>query len=123
MTDQNSQDNPSDLLDELHALGNNLRGLLTSAWGSEERRRLQQDLETGLADIKVSLAQAANDFQSSPAGQTLKEDITDFNERLRTGEVESAVRREVLNALRLANEGIKKAADHINTPPSEPPTP
>lgn len=120
MTDQNSQStpNPNDLLDELHALGDNLRQMLASAWGSDERRRLQQDLEEGLADIKTNLTQAAADFQSSPTGQTLKEDLADFNERLRTGEVESAVRREVLNALRLANEGLKKAVEHIKTPPS-----
>lgn len=120
MTDQNSQSspNPNDLRDELHALGENLRQMLASAWDSPERLRLQQDLEKGLADIKTSLNQAAEDFQSSPTGQTIKEDLADFNERLRTGEVESTVRREVLNALRLANEGLKKAAEQIKTPPS-----
>jgi len=117
MTEQNSP-KPNDLLDELHALGDNLREMFASAWGSAERQRLQQELEEGLADIKTSLNQAAADFQSSPTGQTLKEDLADFNERLRTGEVEAAVRREVLGALRLANEGLKKAADHLKTPPT-----
>lgn len=120
MTDQppESPSNPNDLLDELHALGDNLRQMLASAWGSPERHRLQQDLEKGLADIKTSLNQAAADFQSSPAGQTIKEDLADLNERLRTGEVESAVRNEVLNALKMANEGLKKAAEHLKTPPT-----
>ena len=121
MSDQapHETQNPDDLIDELHALGDNLRQMLASAWGSPERLRLQQDLEQGLADITSNLNKAAADFQASPAGQSLKEDIADFNERLRTGEVESAVRREVLNALRLANDGLKKAAEHINkTPPT-----
>lgn len=120
MTDQNTPNSPepNDLLDELHALGDNLRAMIASAWGSTERRRLQQDLEEGLTDIKSSLNQAASDFQSSPTGQTIKEELSDLNERLRTGEVESAVRREVLNALRMANEGLKKASEHIKNPPS-----
>lgn len=125
MTDQNTPEtpNPSELLDELRALGNNLRGLLNSAWASEERRRLQQELEAGLSDLKTTLNQAANEFQNSPTGQTIKEDITDFNQRLRTGEVEATVRREVLGALRLANDGLKKAADHLNNPPPPPTRP
>ena len=120
MTDQNTpvSPEPNDLLDELHTLGDNLRAMIASAWGSTERRRLQQDLEEGLTDIKSSLNQAASDFQSSPTGQTIKEELSDLNERLRTGEVESAVRREVLNALRMANEGLKKASEQIKNPPS-----
>ena len=120
MSDQPPHDsqNPNDLVDELHALGDNLRQVLASAWDSPERLRLQQDLEKGLADISSSLNKAATDFQSSPAGQAIKEDLADFNERLRAGQVESAVRREVLSALRLANEGLKKAAERIKTPPA-----
>lgn len=120
MTDQNppSDSNPNDLLDELHTLGDNLRQVLASAWDSPERIRLQHDLEKGLADIRTSLTQAADDFQSSPAGQTIKEDLTDIHERLRTGEVESALRREVLNALRMANEGLQKAAERMKNPPT-----
>ena len=120
MTDNNPQEphNPNDLLDELHAIGENLRGLFTSAWDSPERQRLQQDLEKGLNDLTTNLNQAATDFRNSQTGQQLKEDVADFNERLRTGEVEKAVRSEVLGALRMANEGLKKAAESLKTPPS-----
>ena len=119
MTDPNTPDapTPNDLVDELRSLGDNLREMLASAWNRNERQRLQQDLEEGLADLKNSLNRATDEFQASPAGQTIKEELSDLNERLRTGEVEATVRREVLNALRLANDGLKKAAEHIKTPP------
>ena len=122
MSDPNPPSNSAsdDLIDELRSLGDNLRSLLESAWSSEERKRLKQDLEAGLSDVKASLNQAATDFAKSPTGQTLKSDIEDFNERLRTGEVESVVRREILGALRTANEGLKKAADDLHPkPPAE----
>jgi ElaB/YqjD/DUF883 family membrane-anchored ribosome-binding protein len=119
MSDQNTPEpTPNDLVDELRSLGDNLREMFASAWNSAERQRLQQDLEEGLADLKNSLNRATDEFQSSPTGQTIKEELADLNERLHTGEVEATVRREVLNALRLANDGLKKAAEHIKTPPS-----
>lgn len=121
MTDPNTPDapTPNDLVDELRSLGDNLREMFASAWNSAERQRLQQDLEEGLADLKTSLNRATDEFQASPAAQTIKEELSDLNERLHTGEVEATVRREVLNALRLANEGLKKAAEHIKTPPPQ----
>ena len=119
MSDQNTPNTttPNELVDELRSLGDNLREMLASAWNRNERQRLQQDLEEGLADLKNSLNRVTDEFQASPAGQTIKEELSDLNERLRTGEVEATVRREVLNALRLANDGLKKAAEHIKTPP------
>ena len=121
MTDPNTPNapTPNDLVDELRSLGDNLREMFASAWNSAERQRLQQDLEEGLADLKTSLNRATDEFQASPAAKTIKEELSDLNERLHTGEVEATVRREVLNALRLANEGLKKAAEHIKTPPPQ----
>ena len=117
MTDQppTTGGTPSgDVLEELRELGRNLGALLQSAWDSDERKKVQQEIETGLKDVTKSLQDLAN----SPTGQTIKADLNELNERLRTGEVEAKVRAEVLSALRLANEGLNKAAA-----PKEPPQP
>lgn len=107
-----------EILKELRNLGNNLKELLQSAWESEERKKAQKDIEAGLNDLAKTLSQAANDFAQSPTGQTLKADIKDFHERVRTGEVETKVRSEVVSALRAANEGLKKATK-TKQPPEE----
>lgn len=99
-----------EILDELHNLGKNLKDLLQSAWESEERKKAQKEIETGLNDLLRTLSQTANDFAQSPTGQTLKADIEDLHQRIQTGEVEKKVRDEVVTALRMANEGLKKAA-------------
>ena len=117
MTDQppNTGGTPSgDILEELRELGRNLGALLQSAWESEERKKVQQEIETGLKDVSKSL----QDLASSQTGQTIKSDLNELHERLRTGDVEAKVRAEVLSALRLANDGLKKAAA-----PKEPPQP
>jgi ElaB/YqjD/DUF883 family membrane-anchored ribosome-binding protein len=99
-----------EIMDELHNLGKNLKDLLQSAWESEERKKAQKEIETGLNDLLRTLSQTANDFAQSPTGQTLKADIEDLHQRIQTGEVEKRVRDEVVTALRMANEGLKKAA-------------
>lgn len=119
--DENTQPNPesrpagekqtNEVIEELRALGLNLRSLLQTAWESEERRKLQGEIETGLNDLQANLSQALKDFSNSPTGQTLKSDLEDFGERIRSGEVETKVRTEVLSALRAANEGLKKASE------------
>lgn len=118
MTDQ--QPDPGgtqtgDIREELRELGRNLSALLQSLWESEERKRVQQEIETGLKDVSKSMQDLAN----SPTGQTIKADLNELGERLRTGEVEEKVRKEVLNALRMANEGLKKAS--ASKEPPEPP--
>jgi len=106
-----------DVVEELRLLGKNLKELLQNAWESEERKKLQLEIQAGLSDLGTTLSKAANDFSASPTGQTMKADLDDLNERIRSGEVENKLRKEVLSALRTANEGLRKAAAK-STPPS-----
>ena len=39
----------NELADELRNLGHNLKGILQAAWESEERRKLQNEIQAGLA--------------------------------------------------------------------------
>jgi len=119
MSDTNPNENksPSDNIgDQLNELGKNLRQALQTAWESEERSKLQKEIEDGLANLGASLSQAAKDFSSSPAGQSLKEDVENLKERWQSGEVGSKVRTEVAEALRKVNEELQKA-NRKNTPP------
>jgi uncharacterized membrane protein YccC len=105
--------------EELRQLGQNLKEALRSAWDSQERQKLQQEIETGLNELGATLSQAVQDFTSSPKGQTLKADLDDFQERLRTGEVESKVRGEILAALKTVNRELQRLAQ-VKQPPEEP---
>ena len=111
MTEQNqSGGDPSnsDIAEELRVLGKNLKGALESAWESEERKKLQDEIRAGLTDLGVSLNEAADDFRRSDAGQQLKADVADFRRRVYTGEVQTKVHDELINALRLANTALSK---------------
>jgi hypothetical protein len=97
-----------DIAAELQELSRNLREALRSAWESEERRKFQEEIETGLNNLGTSLNRAIQDFSESPTGQTLKADINDINERIKTGEMEAKLRNELLGALRTVNQELQK---------------
>jgi hypothetical protein len=120
MTEENEgRPQANNIGDELRALGENLIATLREAWGSPERQRLQSEIETGLADLGTSLKKAAADLETSPTGQRLKADIDDFGERVRTGEVESKLRTELLEALRAVNRELEKATARMEKSPDD----
>jgi hypothetical protein len=107
--DEMTEDTPTpenELADELRNLGYNLKGILQAAWGSEERRKLQNEIQAGLAELQKTVA----DFSASPSGQRLKAEVQDLGERVCSGQVESQLRNDLLAALRTINAELEKAA-------------
>lgn len=119
MTDQTPPPE-NELADELRNLGQNLKGILHAAWESEERRKLQQEIQKGVDELQ----KAVKDFSDSSTGQRLQSDVQDLGERLRTGEVETKVRGDLLKALRALNAELTKATRKgEDTPPDSPAEP
>jgi len=116
-TQTNPESTPGDLADEFRSLGENLKTFFQTAWESEERKKLQQEIEAGMAELGRSLSQAASEFKGGPAGQQLKSDFQDLHERVRSGEVETKIRAELLSVLRTVNTELEKAFSP--KPPSE----
>ncbi len=112
---------PGDLAGELRMLGRNLRDLFQSAWDNEDRKRLQEEIEGGVADLTDSLRSAAKDFTKSEAGRQLQEDVRDLGERVRSGEVESKVRQDLTEVLRKVNAELDRAAKDWGTRRPQPP--
>ena len=107
-------DNPKpedNLEDEFRNLGQNLVEALRTAWDSPERKRLQQEIGNGLTELSATIRREFEDFDSSETGQRLKSDVENLRQRVRSGEAaaHSKARSELLNALRVANEGIQNA--------------
>ena len=105
-----TSDTHGDLASEFRRLGMNLKEALQAAWDSEERRRLEKEIEAGLSDAAEALRGAAKDFSTSPAGQHLREELQDLGQRVRTGELETKVRQDVLGGLRALNAELERAA-------------
>ncbi len=112
--------NEPDLGEELRNLGKSLDNFLRAAWASEERKRVQQDIESSLNELGKTINQAANEFSASETGQRLKSDIHDLRHRMETGEVQQKARTELVEALKKVNRELTKAADKWGGTPGGP---
>lgn len=106
-----SNPEPGDLGRELRILGENLRQVFTTAWASEDRRRLQSEIETGLSEMAEAVRSAADDFRQSDAGRQAEKDLQDLGQRIQSGEFESQVRTDLMQVLRNVNAELDRAAE------------
>lgn len=115
MTDQTPPPE-NELVDELKTLGQNLKSLVQAAWESEERHKLQQEIQKGVNEFQ----KAVSDFETSPTGQKLKSEVQDLGERLRAGEVETKLRGDLISALQSLNSALTRATTKKDeAPPSD----
>lgn len=97
----------SDLTEEFRRLGENLQGAIESAWESEERKSLTNEIRDGLVSATEAVEKAAKDIVDSPTAKKVREDVDDFAERVRSGEVTDQFRQEILKALQKINEELE----------------
>lgn len=113
-----TNETPSDLTAEIRRLGDNLKEVFRTAWESEERKKIQDEIETGLSELGTILKDATDEFTQGSTGQSLKAEVEDFQDRVRSGEVQSKMRTDFLTALQLINRELEKAASQVTGQPS-----
>ena len=106
MTEQTPPQN--NLKGEFENLAYNLKQALQTAWESDERKQLQGEIEAGLTQVADAMNEAFDSFKKSDAGEQFINDIEDFGERVRSGEVETKVRTDLTEALRKLNTELEK---------------
>ncbi|HSF83142.1 MAG TPA: hypothetical protein VLA49_18030 [Anaerolineales bacterium] len=104
----NDEKNKESLSDEFRNLGENLAQTLHSIWESPERKKLQNEIEEGLAAVAETVKKESESFKQSETGQRLKSDFEDLRQRVNSGEVEGKVREELLKTLRFFNAELQK---------------
>ena len=52
---QDNQEREESLFSEFERLGNNLRDAFTTAWESEERKEVQEEIRRGLSEVNRAL--------------------------------------------------------------------
>jgi hypothetical protein len=109
---QSEEKAPGNLNDELRALGENLERILGIAWESEERKKTQREIETGLGQMAESLRSAARGFSESTAGREVRAELHEIGARLREANLGERARDELLEALRKVNSELTRVASH-----------
>jgi len=102
---------PNELKDEFRLLGENLVENLKALWEHPETEEIRGELKQGLHQLGDTINQLANDFTESPTGKRLQAEAQDFSGRVRSGEVESKVRDELMRALNTINAELGKVRE------------
>ncbi len=99
------------LAEEFQALGKNLMEALRAAWEKPERKRVQEQVLTGLNELGSTLKREADHFAASSTGQQIKTSVEQVGDRLRSVETQEKIRQELLTALQSANAELQKVID------------
>lgn len=105
------------IANEFQTMAKNMVGILRSAWERPERRKLQEEIESGLSDFGNVLRREAKAISDNPVSQKVKTEVEDLGERVRSGQVETKVREELVNALRLINTELEKVSTIVSASP------
>ena len=105
----------SSILDEFRSLSENLKRTFTTAWQSEERQRIQQELEEGINEVGSTLKSMAAEFEESPAGQEIKRTVADIQNPERRLELETRFRTQFAAAIRSLNAELESILENWGT--------
>ena len=116
-----------ELVDELTKLGQRFIDVVEVAWNSEERKRAQEDLRTGLVSLAHSLEDGVKRVSSTKEAQNLVDAAEDVAEKVRTSKVAAEVSSALTQGLRALSEQLEKLAQEMQqkkaagdgTPPAE----
>ncbi len=111
----------SNLSEEFRNLGKSMKNFLESAWSSEERQKLQQELESGINELANSISGAAEEFSQSETAQQLKQDWQDLEHRVESGELEQKIRTDLKTAFQKASSELDRAARNLSSKDETPP--
>lgn len=114
-----SEGQKSNLNQEFTEFGRNLKMAFNAAWESEERVKAQQEIEAGINHLGQALDNFATSFSASEAGQQVMDEMDEFGQRLRSGEVAEKAKDELLKALKALNKGLENAADRFSSEENE----
>ena len=104
MEDENNQ-KPT-FSDEIRGLGENISELVKTAWDSPQKEELQNELESGIQELKNAINQIAEDFSSSDTGKHIKSEINEIKEDISSGKLEEKIEEEILNTIKTINNEI-----------------
>jgi uncharacterized phage infection (PIP) family protein YhgE len=116
---ENRRGSGQELLDELNVLGHKFAEVVNTAWNSEERRKIQEDLRTGLSTLAEQLEDGLNRLADSRQAKDLlnkADDVADsLGERVRSSKFSQELAGNLATGLRSLSEQLDKLAREMQS--------
>ena len=107
-----------DIAAEFAELGKKLRDTVETAWASQERQKVQKEVQEGLIKLRDELDKAAKSLRESDPGQKVETEVKRVREDLEAGKVADDVRIGIVSGLRGLGVALDKLAESF-TPAEE----
>jgi hypothetical protein len=110
----------SDVVEELHSLGEQLVTAVKALWDSEASRKLRQEIGDGFVELGNQIDDAVKTAQSSEAAKEFKVQVKDTMDKARESDVAGQVERNLVSGLQQLNAELSKFVESLGTatPPS-----
>ena len=117
----------ADLAEEFKRLGRQFGDTLQTAFNSEEARRLETELRTGMRSFADEVERAFREAKGSPTATRMKEEAAAAKERVDTSDMSRKAQEGLVGGLRWLSNELEKLANQFTSgeqPPAEkqPPT-
>ncbi len=116
------QEEAVDIAAEFAALGKKFAEAIQSAWYSQERQKLQEDIKEGLDRFVEEVDKAVKELRESEVGQKVQSGVQQAAEEVRSGKVGEEVRRALVTGLRSLSAALDRMASSF-TPLEDEETP
>ena len=111
MTDETNNTPQGSLGDEIRGFGKSLGDFFKSAWDSEERKEVEEDLTSALNEVADTFRQLAEDITTGETSQQIKTEYEDLKERVDSGEFKEKAHSEISKAIQSVKEELDKITD------------
>lgn len=110
----------ADITAEFAELGRKLRTTVETAWQSQERHKVQKEVENGLVKLRDELDKAVTSLRESEQGHKVESEVKRVRDDFESGKVAEDVRKGIIMGLRGVGTALDKLADSF-TPLEEAP--
>ncbi len=120
-----------ELLNELTGLADKFADVVRVAWGSEQRKRIEIDVKTGLNSLATSLEDGFRQVTASPEAKDLQAKATEVGEKVTSTKLMADLTDALKTGLRAMSDSLdklskdlqEKNAGHAPGAPSSAPSP
>jgi hypothetical protein len=110
---QPNHDAGKELIDELTRLGQKFVTVVEVAWNSEQRKKIEEDLRTGLVTVASSLEEGFKRVSSTKEAQEAVNAAEDVAEKVRSSKIAAELSGALAQGLRTLSEQMDKLTEEM----------
>ncbi len=99
-----------DIAAEFAEVGRKLRETINVAWNSQERRKIQAEVQDGLQRLVKEVDEAVKTLRETEPGQKVETGVKQIREDIESGKVGDEIRKGLVTALRGLSDALDKMA-------------